>query len=154
MRVTLTPIGDDVVQGSLKGLAARAGDPRPALEKVVEILRAGEKRQFQSGRGWRKLSSETVRIKKAAGQNNGILRASGVLEDALTRPGAPGSLVKVRRGSLLFGISTNRSSPAFYGRFHQVGASVPRRRVVRLVKQDREAAKTVITGYLQSGRFL
>lgn len=149
MRLDVTEIGADKIRGDLSRLAERGRDPRPALAEILGIIRGANKRQFQTGKGWRRLDADTLRNKKRKGQTRGVLRATGALERALTEPNAPGSFTRVRYNTLVFGLSGRGS--VFYGAFHDKGKGVPRRRLTLLRKPDRDRSKDVLRTFLLTG---
>lgn len=121
----------------LDSVGRRMVDARPAFRTIARDLMAGERQRFDTegfGR-WPRLDPDTIRRKRRSGQSDRVLEASGRLRRALTSPGAPGQRLDIDRDQLRFGLQPNGA--AYYGRFHQVGKGVPKRRVVGVTPRQR-----------------
>jgi len=128
--VETTAHGVDDVSRMFDGLRRRIRNPGPGWERVVDELRAGERRVFASrgasiGMPWEPLAESTLRKRAAAGQGSAPLTATGRLAAELTGT----AQVRTRGDEAVFG--TRR----FYARF------VSRRRP--MVGADAAAARAV-----------
>jgi phage gpG-like protein len=127
-------------------LGERAGNPRPAFERIGREMQREEARYFQSrGAGkWPPLAMETEAIKSAEGSPSQPLVASGRLRDSLVGHGA----VKVTPHSV--GVGTDVP----YARFHEYGtASMPKRPpVVPASPRLNRMARDEVSRYVVKGQ--
>lgn len=142
--------------GLLSGFGDRAGDMRPALGIVRELMVQGHEENFESrgsflGSSWPPLSDQTVARKARQGLTpEPLIGESGSLLASLS--GGKGKVSRVTRTSARAGTSV------FYARFHQGGASgkrrgeMPARPLVGMGESEFQAALSVISRYLEFGR--
>lgn len=138
MRFELELSGARGAEHRLEGVGRRAADISAAGGRILGELRAGERRQFATGTGWPRLAASTLARKRRQGLDPRTLRATGLLEQVLTRPAqqAHGQVAAADADEIRFGIRGGRTD-VFYGRFHQRGKGVPERRVVVLADRTR-----------------
>jgi hypothetical protein len=79
------------------------------------------------------------------------MRESGALERALTVRRARGQTIRAGRQQLVVGLNSNPTSKVFYGRFHQKGQGVPKRKVVVFDKQAQRRVSPIIRDYIVHG---
>lgn len=139
------------VKTHLGDFAERAGDARPAMRKVREIMESAHRRNFQTsgsylGDSWASLAPGTLARKARKGQDAGILRATGALEASLS--GGRGKRGGATRTTARAGTSV------WYAVFAEAGTkTAPRRRVTGMPSRDitksvRTVEKFVMTGQL------
>jgi phage gpG-like protein len=136
VRVNLTANTTPAV-ARLTGIGDRVIDVAPAFRTIARGLMADERRRFDTGGygTWPVLDPVTVRAKAAKGHSPRILEATGTLRRALTVEHAPGQRLEIGRTEMTFGLATNGA--AYYGRFHQKGAGVPKRTVISVTPRQR-----------------
>jgi hypothetical protein len=143
--------GDEAAEASLRDLARNATDSRRFLRKAAAVLmRKSRERWDRNGYGWKPLDRDTLRRKAKRGQSSRPLRATGLLSKALTQWKAPGQRLDFGPDLLVFGLK--RTGVAFYGRFHQGGDGVPRRRVLAMTRATREELRQALLDHLLPGR--
>lgn len=116
---------------------------------IAEELMIGEAKQFRSKAGWAPLEESTKERKHRQGHDVSIMRETGAIERALTVRAAPGQRLDISRRELVFGLKGGRSE-AFYGRFHQRGKGVPKRRVVVMSRQTKRRTAQLVRRHLVS----
>lgn len=126
-------VRDDEAHRLVSRLAHRMSDNKPALRGIVDLLLEAHQSRFE-GRGvrWRKLSPETIRQDLQQGRDPRPLRLTGRLANSLTKPGAPGQIIRFTPTSVTFGTNV------FTAQFHHRGQGVPRRTVVGLTRAQRQ----------------
>lgn len=146
MRPDLQVIGVDRLARDLNRRADLARDVTPALHAFADAVAAVNADRFASGRGWRRLSPDTLRQKAAAGMPPHRMIATGKLMRSLTARPVPGAVRDVRADEAFVGTSL------FYARFHRSGTKhMPRRAPVALRKVDREHVLQVLDRHLRVG---
>lgn len=140
MRIDIDVRGLELSVGTIEGMRTRAGNLRPPLNKIARQLLLDQRRQFVTGRGWRRLAASTRRRKAAAGLDPRRLVAKGDLERALTSRSA----VRITRTELRYGAGRD----VYYARFHQTGRGVPRRRLVVARPEDKREWRERIGEYV------
>lgn len=88
--------------------AKRAGDVRPAMERIKDFWLQSEQRQFSSGKGWPDIKPVSREWKMKRGLDPRVMRATGALERTLTRPNQPGQIANTFSTGMVVGIA-----PAF-----------------------------------------
>jgi hypothetical protein len=152
VRTDVEIIGAREAIADLSGVAERAGDPRPALRDVREILAGGIAKQFASkgghlGTPWPANKPGTLARKARLGQGAETLTASGALGTALG--GGRGKRHRITRASVSVGVSGD----LWYGQFAQTGTKrAPERKIVGISKADNARAVRRVERYIITGR--
>lgn len=140
MNLTVQATGVTAAGERVKGIDARAGDPRPVFGGIVDEFTAAERRLFSSGRGIaplkpatiaRKLRDPDPRVRANANRRN---VATGRLQHFLTTRGVSEQPLRLDRREVMFGIPPGRSA-VYYGRAlaaHDRSPVVPARTVRRV----------------------
>lgn len=145
--------GDVQISRELLRFAGRVTDASPVFRDIADDLREIEEGQFSSegGRGsggWKALKAETVAAKRAAGLDNGILKATEAMFRSLTQKSDPHHVEEITKDSLRFG-STDEKLP-----IHQAGApanNLPQRRPLELTALDRTSITKKLQRFMVSG---
>lgn len=137
-------VAENTASEHLDDIARRARDMRPALNKILDLITEGERKQFATrgaflGDTWEPLSARTLAAKARRGQPSTIMVASGKLLSSLT--GGAGRRSRVSGTSLTF------STAVFYARFQQ-----KRRQVVGMNRSQVDEAADLVRDYLITGR--
>jgi hypothetical protein len=128
VRLELDARGIQKAGRHIHGAADRAADLRPAFQRVADEWLDSEKRQFESGKGWKKLAKSTRERKvRQATFWQGTMRESGALERALTVRRARGSDDPRRSASSWLSASTRirTEQGLLRSSFHQKGQGRP-----------------------------
>lgn len=147
MQLIIDSLGVEAVSRDLLRFGDRARDLSGAMHDILDVIRASERRQFDTqggdgSGGWQPLADSTRKSKAARGLDTRILRATGQLFDDMTGHGA-GQIAVARHDGLDFG------STLPYAKVHQHGGGhVPQRPVVQLPERDRRTAVRIIQRYI------
>lgn len=149
MRLLFEVDGDVQIERTLLRMAGRTDDMSDGLQLVADSFLHAEERQFASqggyaSGGWKPLAPSTLIRKARAGLDSRILHATGDLRASLTRRGGDHIQI-VTPSSLVFGSSVP------YGKFHQLGQGVPRRRPVELTEGDRRESIRILQRAIVEG---
>jgi phage gpG-like protein len=145
--VAIEVVGDKVAAERLLLVGERASDVRPIRPLLDPKFRRDEETRFAlDGPGWKTLNETTVALKVAAGMDSRILRRTGELERALTKPGE----------GVEVGLTSSRTELAFgtdvsYARFHQYGQGVPKRELIDLRPATIESMAVTVQEYVVDG---
>jgi hypothetical protein len=137
---------------ALSGIAARAQVMTPAFALIRELLFQGFQRNWVSrgaafGAAWA-ANAPGTRARKAREGQEGLMRATGALERAMTG-GGQGRVGRVTKTTVRAGAS---GRTLFYARFLQSGsANMPARQIVGIDQPTRVAAVGIMNRYLISG---
>lgn len=147
-RLSFDFYGDVQLDRTLARVGANAADASPAWDKIADRFAAAERRQFatQGGYGsggWAPLSPKYATWKAKHYPGKGILVRTGELEASLTR--RPFGIEVIQAASLTIG------SGVPWGRFHQAGDGVPRRRPIELPESERREWVKILQKHLMSG---
>lgn len=132
-RVTFTFYGEAQIDRTLETMAGRVEDATPIWDALADRFLDDERRQFDSEGGfgsgrWSPLSPAYAAWKAVHFPGAGILVRTGDLRASLTE----GPQVRaITPSSMAIG------SAVPYGRYHQRGDGVPRRRPVELPESER-----------------
>lgn len=148
-QVIIDSLGVEVVNRDLHRWGDAAGDVSPAMPAVLDVLRAGERKQFDSqgaygSGGWAALADSTRARKAGLGMDPRILRATGALFDAMTGHGGA-QIAIARHDGADFGTTLN------YARFHQQGRGQKKRPVVQPPEYDRRQIVRIVQRHLVDG---
>lgn len=148
MRVTFTFFGDVQVDRTLAGLEDRAEDVSEAWEAIADRFLGAEARQFSSeggygSAGWSPLSPRYAAWKARHYPGAPILVRTGELRRTLTE--GPEVRVIAPHDAWI-------GSAVPYGRFHQAGDGVPRRRPVEMPESERREWVRIVQRFLRTGR--
>lgn len=151
--LSIEAYGETLVRESLMRFAGSLEAPAHALEEVATLLRLDVEKQFDTeggyaSGGWKALSEGRVQQKAKLGLDPRILRATGALNESLTRKYHPEHIERLSGSSLTFG------STVFYGIFHQSSRPrtvIPFRPPIAFTDADkREMLKTLQRSLLGS----
>jgi phage gpG-like protein len=138
VRLELDVFGDKQIDRELLRFAERAVDARPLWNHLIIQLRALEEEQFTSqgeraSGGWLELAESTIARKAAKGREDPsrILYDTGALMHSVTDADGDNAVRLSTPDYMIFGTTVP------YGRFHQRGEGVPRRRFLELTEHDR-----------------
>lgn len=134
-RYELEAFGFATAARHFRQMGERAQDYRPVFRKLFRWIQQDEAERFAGGAHWRPLDPDTIRRKASEGKDPRILRAHGVLADALTHWKAPGGKRKLGRQDAFWGVDP--AGVAFYARFHQQGDGLPKREVIDLTQRTK-----------------
>lgn len=131
----------------LEGIGRRAGDARPALEKIRRSFYAAERARFSSdGQGqWQPLTTRYTAVKARKGLDPRILRATGELQRALTTGRGTGAVNEVTSTAATLGTDLPRAVYA------QRGSGRRRRRVLVITRPRRARWTRIIHDHLVGG---
>lgn len=129
--------GDKKALRTFEGILARAGDPRPAYDRIFGQLERSERKRWET-RGFGRWGDD------AEGHPINMFR-SGTLLASLTARSARGAIRKARGDRLIFG------TRIFYAKFHQKGTGVPKRTVTGSTKDDKTFAAREIRDFFLRG---
>lgn len=129
MRAEIRVLGEDKAAMRFRDMASRAANPAGFFKAAARIIMRATAQRFAE-QPWQPLDKDTIRQKARAGRDLRILRATGRLEQALTLWGAPGQRLDIGVDELLFGLAP--TGVAYYGRFHQAGEGVPKRKMLEV----------------------
>lgn len=125
----------------LVGLRARRPEPALRATETLDDLTAGERRRFDSTRGWRRNTPAWTREKRRRGLDPRVARATGRLERALTSPAsARGLTFRAFNGTLYWGIPQGRSD-LFYAQ--AIAKNRGGRRGIKTVVIDMETRRRI-----------
>ncbi len=149
VRLSAPQSPDDYVK-DLEGIVARSTDLSPAFTAVARYLMGSVARNFAAeGRpkSWAALAPITIADRQRKGYPAGpILVRSGRLKDSLTKPGAPGQVLRIGPRSIRYGSSVK------YYRYHQYGTrNMPARKMMLLQRQDGSQISRIINTYIRTG---
>lgn len=148
LRLRLEVFGETIIERTLAGIADNAEDLSPAFEEISDVFVEAERRQFATqgaygSGGWQPLSPPYAAWKANRYPGKTILRRSDDLWRSLTQ----GPAVKVvDRHRLVLG------SDVEYGKYHQAGDGVPRRRPVELPETTRRDMVKILQRFAITGR--
>jgi hypothetical protein len=130
----------------------RARRPEPALRDDATLLdlQQGERRKFAKG-GWRKTTPRWAQQKRRAGLDPRTMRATGLLESALTNA-THGVRATVWNSTLTWGIRAGRSD-LYYAQALAKGVGSPpvKRRAVVIDKVARENIAARVERFIAFG---
>lgn len=141
--------GVDEAVKSLKAMAERLKNLRPAWQTVLAYLRRASEAQFategaRSGSRWQPLSLAYAARKARRYPGQPILRASDAVFRSLVDRTAD-SIIEIEPQSLTYGTSR------FYARFHQRGMGRnPRRQILAVTEQDRREIQKLVRLHLDN----
>jgi hypothetical protein len=120
----------------IDGVANRAKNPLPhrVASAIEREFKANEKRRFESGRGWRKLTPRWVQYKRTHGFDSRKLVQTGGLERTLT-VGGTDLVYKTSHYAVEFGLERTRRYTAMARTRKPVMADRPSRQAVAMVVQ-------------------
>lgn len=148
VRLHLDFYGDQQVDRTLDRFEARALDARPAWEAMADLFLVIERRQFATeGRygsgGWAPLSPRYAAWKARHFPGKTILRRTDELFTSLTE----GPQIRIiEPGFMVLG------SAVPYGKYHQLGDGLPRRRPVELPESDRRTFVRMLQRFIVTGQ--
>lgn len=148
-RIRFTFYGEAQVDRTFELVSDRASDATPVWNVLADRFVEDEQRQFASegayGSGrWAPLSAPYAAWKARHFPGRGILVRTGALRDSLTGSG-DGSIRAITQSTMAVGSAVD------YGRFHQRGDGVPRRRPVELPESERRAWVKAIHRFIVTG---
>ena len=152
MKVNIQVKGIVPAEQRLASMGNRVKDGRPVFKAVVYNLLLSERRRFQTRGNGRspKLDPATIRAKARKGQSPAVLEAAGGLKRALTQAHAPRpDSAHSQPGELRFGLEPR--GVAYYGKFHQKGAGVPKRTLFSVTPTQRAVIRGKLRAYLVHG---
>lgn len=129
--------GEELFQHRLRNLKAEVFDPKAALNDIVDdqlrVIGATFSSQGRRyGGSWQALDKDTVKEKRAAGEDPRILIATGKLYRAYSVRGARHQVLHITRSGITLG------STLGYAGVHQYGTDdVPQRQFVNFYPQDK-----------------
>lgn len=152
MRLDFEVFGEKEISREILNLGLRADHAQPAFMSIAADMREDLARQFDSqgaeaSGGWQPLKPETLRRKRAEGQDPRILHATLALRNALTEEN---SNWIVTDDSLTF----TPDEEVWYGEVHQKGstaANIPRRPPVAFSEIAKRGYMTKLQRYLVEG---
>ena len=149
VRLSFDFYGDVQLERTLARFDANVDDMTPAWEAMADEFAAIERRQFATqGRyasgGWAPLSPRYAAWKARHYPGKPILQREGDLVESLTR--RPFGIEVITPDTMVVG------SDVEYGRYHQHGDGLPRRRPVELRESDRRKLTKIAHRYLVTGR--
>jgi hypothetical protein len=127
VRAEIRVLGEKKAAMRFRDMAVAAENNSSFFRAAARILMRATAQRF-SASPWVPLDKETIRQTARKGRDIRVLRATHTLEHALTMWGAPGQKLEITDDELTFGLTPNGA--AYYGRFHQTGASVPKRKLL------------------------
>ncbi len=127
MRAEIRVLGEQKAAKRFRDMALAAENNSAFFRAAARILMRATSQRFAAS-PWVPLDKETIRQKARKGRDLRTLRATGTLERALTVWGAPGQKLDYDDDELRFGLDS--AGAAHYGRYHQAGASVPKRKIL------------------------
>lgn len=147
-RITFSFYGDTQVDRTLAGLELGAADARPAWDEIADDFLASERRQFSTqggyaSGGWPPLSPRYAEWKARHYPGKTILRRTDELYNSLT----VGPAIRITEPSYLI-----IGSDVDYGRYHQAGDGLPRRRPVELTENRRREWVRILQRFIVTGR--
>jgi phage gpG-like protein len=148
LRLSLEVFGEKVIDRTLADLADRGTDLSPAFEAVADEFIEAERRQFATeggfgSGGWAPLSPAYGAWKARHYPGKPILQREGDLWRSLTQ----GPAVRVIKSDYLA-----LGSDVEYGKYHQAGDGVPRRRPVELPESTRRTMVKLMQRFVVTGR--
>lgn len=142
--IRLEIFGEAQFHRTLERFRSNVGDMRPAWGELRDRFLAAERRQFASegaygSGGWAPLSPPYAAWKAAHYPGKTILRRTDDLFTSLTE----GPEIAIMEASFMV-----LGSSVPYGRYHQGGEGVPRRRPVELPESEREEWRRVMQRHI------
>lgn len=135
--VKIKMFGEELFQHRLRNLKAEVYNPKVALNEIADDMLRVIGATFSSqgrryGGSWHALDKDTVKEKRAAGEDPRILIATGKLYKAYSVRGAPRQVLRITRSGITLG------STLPYAGVHQYGTDdVPQRQFVNFFPQDK-----------------
>lgn len=151
MRLTFECAGQTLISRELLRVGKYAGDARPAMAAIADVMIDETRQQFASeGRhasgGWQPLKPATVAAKARHGHRPEILRRTDALLRSLTVKGDPNQVLQVGRQSLTFGSSLP------YADLHQTGTRhMPRRPPLAFTEETKKRIVKVLQRWVLRG---
>lgn len=150
MKIFLDINGTVELERTLLRWADRAMDASPVWPAIADYWRDEIKRQFDSDgahatAAWQPLAESTIMRKKAAGMDNGILRATRALEESLTERNNSNTRYITDDSFMVFG------SELPYLAYHQQGRGVPERKPVALTRHAASHTAKMLQDFLLRG---
>lgn len=132
----------------VRSIGDHAVDARPAMRDVIRILLEANT-EWWTAAPWPGLDPDTRKRKTREGKDPRVMRVTSTLQHALTVWGAPGQLLDVQRDEAKLGIESR--GVAYYGRFHHIGQSNPRRPLFNLSERTKLRMTNAVRDYLIRG---
>lgn len=153
MRILFEVAGDKQISREILRVGERAGNVTLAWPAVASLFREETQLQFDTegqyaSGGWKPLKPETLRRKRAKGQDERILRASGDLFASLTQRNDLNQIVEMRPTEFVFG------SRLPYAGVHQnpkPSNPLPRRRPLEFTEPARRQTVKIVQRYIVTG---
>lgn len=148
VRFTFSFEGEVQIDRTLARFADNVSDAVPLWDKLANRFASVERRQFASqggygSGGWPALSPAYAAWKAMHYPGKPILEREGDLKDSLTR--RPFGIEVLTPASMTVGSGID------YGRYHQAGDGVPRRRPVELPESERREWVRLIQRFIVTG---
>ncbi len=145
--------GNQIIVDEFAGIAARAKDPQPAFELIIDSFHKIEaKRWAQEGPGWAPLADSTlIRKQYADGDYDGggapmMVRTWSLYDSLATDSGFSGIL---RTNDYV-----QMDSEISYGVYHQEGTShMPQRKIVDVTEETAILWRQLLQRYFLAGEF-
>ncbi len=140
--------GDTQIDRTLTRVIDSAQDFSPAWDEMADKFVASQRRQFSTegghaSGGWPALSPDYAAWKAKHFPGKGILERTGALKASLTR--RPLAIEHITPDEMVIG------SDVDYGKYHQRGDGLPRRRPVELTELTRRDMVKVVQKHLFAG---